>query len=146
MFVPSSLTLPTSAGTLTIPSLGGSLTLDGHDSKIHVVDYTAGSTTLLYSTGEIMTWYASIVYVQVTYNNSPQGRLSTVETLFLSMAMPENCMKPPLNSTALYQQLLSSRAREPLNNKQSQQTILLFSISLQDRQLSRLDQASSSTF
>ncbi|KAF9230278.1 glycoside hydrolase family 35 protein, partial [Melanogaster broomeanus] len=50
------LTLPTSAGNLTIPQLGGQLTLDGKDSKIHVVDYMAGSTQLLYSTGEIMTW------------------------------------------------------------------------------------------
>lgn len=50
------LTLPTSAGTIEIPTLGGSLTLSGKDSKIHVVDYSAGSTTLLYSTGEIFTW------------------------------------------------------------------------------------------
>jgi hypothetical protein len=50
------LTLPTSAGNITIPQLGGSLTLTGRDSKIHVVDYVAGSTELLYSTGEIATW------------------------------------------------------------------------------------------
>lgn len=51
------LTLPTSVGNLTVPLLGGQLTLTGKDSKIHVVDYDAGSTTLLYSTGEIATWY-----------------------------------------------------------------------------------------
>jgi hypothetical protein len=51
------ITLPTSAGSLTVPLLGGNLTLTGKDSKIHVVDYEAGSTTLLYSTGEIATWY-----------------------------------------------------------------------------------------
>ncbi|KAJ7477091.1 glycoside hydrolase family 35 protein [Mycena galericulata] len=50
------LTLPTSIGNLTIPTIGGSLALTGKDSKIHVVDYAAGSTTLLYSTGEILTW------------------------------------------------------------------------------------------
>ncbi|KAF9227202.1 glycoside hydrolase family 35 protein [Gyrodon lividus] len=50
------LTLPTSAGNLSIPQLGGQLSLNGKDSKIHVVDYTAGSSHLLYSTGEIMTW------------------------------------------------------------------------------------------
>lgn len=50
------LTVPTSAGTIEVPTLGGSLTLNGRDSKIHVVDYVAGSTTLLYSTGEIFTW------------------------------------------------------------------------------------------
>lgn len=50
------LTVPTSAGTLTIPALGGSLSLTGKDSKIHVVDYTAGSTHILYSSAEIMTW------------------------------------------------------------------------------------------
>ncbi|KIY45926.1 glycoside hydrolase family 35 protein [Fistulina hepatica ATCC 64428] len=50
------ISLPTSLGTFDIPILGGSLTLSGKDSKIHVTDYEAGSTTLLYSTAEIMTW------------------------------------------------------------------------------------------
>ncbi|KAJ7590547.1 glycoside hydrolase family 35 protein [Mycena floridula] len=51
------LTVPTSIGNITIPSIGNAeLTLNGRDSKIHVVDYQAGKTTLLYSTGEIMTW------------------------------------------------------------------------------------------
>ncbi|KAF7353098.1 Beta-galactosidase [Mycena venus] len=50
------LTLSTSIGTLTVPTIGGSLALNGKDSKIHVVDYAAGSTTVLYSTGEILTW------------------------------------------------------------------------------------------
>ncbi|KAJ6510194.1 glycoside hydrolase family 35 protein [Mycena vitilis] len=50
------LTLLTSIGTLTIPTIGGNLALNGKDSKIHVVDYAAGSTTVLYSTGEILTW------------------------------------------------------------------------------------------
>ncbi|TFK43322.1 glycoside hydrolase family 35 protein [Crucibulum laeve] len=50
------LQLPTSLGTLTIPTIGGLLSLNGKDSKIHVVDYTAGSTELVYSTGEIFTW------------------------------------------------------------------------------------------
>lgn len=48
--------MPTSIGTLTVPLLGGTLSLNGKDSKIHVVDYTAGSTHIVYSTGEIMTW------------------------------------------------------------------------------------------
>ncbi|KXN86326.1 putative beta-galactosidase A, partial [Leucoagaricus sp. SymC.cos] len=50
------LTVPTSIGTIEVPTLGGSLTLSGKDSKVHVVDYAAGSTTLVYSTGEIFTW------------------------------------------------------------------------------------------
>ncbi|KAJ7237206.1 glycoside hydrolase family 35 protein [Mycena haematopus] len=50
------LTLSTSIGALTIPTIGGSLALNGKDTKIHVVDYAAGSTTILYSTGEILTW------------------------------------------------------------------------------------------
>jgi len=50
------LTVPTSIGSLTIPTNGGSLSLTGKDSKVHVVDYSAGSTTLTYSTAEIMTW------------------------------------------------------------------------------------------
>ncbi|KAF9008853.1 glycoside hydrolase family 35 protein [Cyathus striatus] len=50
------LQLPTSLGEVKIPALGGFLTLNGKDSKIHVVDYDAGSTVLLYSTAEIFTW------------------------------------------------------------------------------------------
>ncbi|KAF4619802.1 hypothetical protein D9613_005465 [Agrocybe pediades] len=50
------LNLETSLGALTIPAIGGSLSLNGKDSKIHVVDYTAGTTTLVYSTAEVMTW------------------------------------------------------------------------------------------
>nr|GAT53820.1 glycoside hydrolase family 35 protein [Mycena chlorophos] len=51
------LTVPTSIGNLTIPTIGAAtLVLNGKDSKIHVVDYTAGSSTILYSTGEILTW------------------------------------------------------------------------------------------
>lgn len=56
------LTLPTSSGNLTIPQLGGQLTLDGKDSKVHVIDYTAGSSHLLYSTAEIMTWYEVVPF------------------------------------------------------------------------------------
>lgn len=51
--------LPTSAGNLSVPQLGGNLTLEGKDSKVFVVDYAAGSTHLVYSTGEVMTWYAT---------------------------------------------------------------------------------------
>lgn len=50
------LTVPTSSGTITFPQLGGSLTLTGKDSKIHVVDYEVGSTNILYSSAEILTW------------------------------------------------------------------------------------------
>ncbi|KAG6901882.1 hypothetical protein C0995_007006 [Termitomyces sp. Mi166 len=50
------LTVATSIGTLTIPTISGVLTLNGRDSKIHVVDYAAGSTNVLYSTAEILTW------------------------------------------------------------------------------------------
>jgi hypothetical protein len=54
------LRVPSSKGNLTLPLLGGSLVLTGKDSKITVVDYTAGSTKLLYSTGEIATWSACL--------------------------------------------------------------------------------------
>jgi hypothetical protein len=50
------LMVPSSAGNLSIPQLGGSLTLGPRDSKIHVVDYDVGGTTLLYSTAEVYTW------------------------------------------------------------------------------------------
>ncbi|KAF9526882.1 glycoside hydrolase family 35 protein [Crepidotus variabilis] len=50
------LTLPTSIGNVTIPTVGGTLALNGKDSKIHVVDYAAGSTTVVYSSAEIATW------------------------------------------------------------------------------------------
>ncbi|KAF7173165.1 hypothetical protein CNMCM5623_005384 [Aspergillus felis] len=53
---PYKLSLPTSAGKLTVPQLGGTLTLNGRDSKIHVVDYNVGGTTILYSTAEVFTW------------------------------------------------------------------------------------------
>ncbi|KAH7102986.1 glycoside hydrolase family 35 protein [Auriculariales sp. MPI-PUGE-AT-0066] len=49
------LTVPTSIGNVTIPALGGDLSLIGKDSKIHLVDYTAGSTQLVYSSAEIFT-------------------------------------------------------------------------------------------
>lgn len=63
--------LPTSIGTLNIPALGGSLTLTGKDSKIHVVDYTAGSTSIVYSTGEILTWYVQCSHAcrRISYHN-----------------------------------------------------------------------------
>lgn len=49
------LTVPTSIGNVTIPALGGELSLIGKDSKIHLVDYLAGSTQLVYSSAEIFT-------------------------------------------------------------------------------------------
>lgn len=53
---PYSLTIPSSVGSIAVPSFGGKINLNGKDSKIHVVDYAAGSTHVLYSTAEIMTW------------------------------------------------------------------------------------------
>ncbi|KAF9526883.1 glycoside hydrolase family 35 protein [Crepidotus variabilis] len=50
------LTVSTSIGNVIIPSIGGSLTLNGKDSKIHLVDYLAGTTALVYSSAEISTW------------------------------------------------------------------------------------------
>lgn len=51
------LTLPTSQGNVTVPQLGGSLSINGRDSKVHVTDYSLGSSfSLLYSTAEIFTW------------------------------------------------------------------------------------------
>lgn len=50
--------LPTSSGDLLVPQLGGELSLDADDSKIFVTNYEFGSNELLYSTGEIFTWYA----------------------------------------------------------------------------------------
>ncbi|KAF8204850.1 glycoside hydrolase family 35 protein [Pholiota molesta] len=81
------LTLPTSIGSLTIPTIGGSLTLNGQDSKVHLVDYTAGSTTLTYSTGELLTW-ATIDGrdVILLYGNS--GELHETAIKFTSPAPP----------------------------------------------------------
>ncbi|KAI9571159.1 glycoside hydrolase family 35 protein [Boletus coccyginus] len=81
------LTLPTSSGNLTVPQLGGQLTLDGKDSKIHVVDYAAGSSHLLYSTGEIMTW-ATIDGrdVIIVYGNA--GELHETAFMFNSTSIP----------------------------------------------------------
>jgi hypothetical protein len=72
-------------GNITAPQLGGSLTLSGRDSKIHVVDYSAGSTHIVYSTGEIATW-ATIGErdVIVLYGNEGE----THETAFKSTSTP----------------------------------------------------------
>ncbi|KAG5733968.1 putative beta-galactosidase A [Termitomyces sp. T112] len=79
------LTVATSIGTLTIPTIGGSLTLNGRDSKIHVVDYTAGSMNVLYSSAEILTW-ATIdgKDILLVYGNA--GELH--ETAFMFSDMP----------------------------------------------------------
>ncbi|KAJ7688379.1 glycoside hydrolase superfamily [Mycena rosella] len=73
------LTLPTSIGNLTIPTIGGTLALNGKDSKIHVVDYVAGSTNMLYSSGEILTW-ASMDSRDVIFVYGSNGELH--ETAF----------------------------------------------------------------
>ncbi|KAF4619804.1 hypothetical protein D9613_005466 [Agrocybe pediades] len=64
------LTVPTSIGSLTIPTMGGTLSLTGKDSKIHIVDYSAGSTTLTYSTAELMTATIDGRDIIVLYGNS----------------------------------------------------------------------------
>ncbi|KAJ6516256.1 glycoside hydrolase family 35 protein [Mycena sanguinolenta] len=81
------LTLSTSIGTLTIPTLGGSLALNGRDTKIHVVDYAAGSTTILYSTGEILTW-ATVDQRDVILIYGNAGELHETAFKFAS-AVPE---------------------------------------------------------
>lgn len=50
------LTLPVSGKDVSVPQLSSTLTLNGRDSKIHVTDYDAGGTHVLYSTAEIFTW------------------------------------------------------------------------------------------
>ncbi|KAF8974695.1 glycoside hydrolase superfamily [Flammula alnicola] len=81
------LTLPTSLGTITVPTLGGTLSLNGQDSKIHVVDYAAGSTTLAYSTGEIMTW-ATIDGRDIILIYGNAGELHETAIKFTSPAPP----------------------------------------------------------
>jgi hypothetical protein len=108
------LTVPTSIGTLTIPTIGGSLVLNGKDSKIHVVDYAygAGSSSLLYSTGEILTWWASSLPM-----HSPLrclvGLRSTAEISFWSTAMLENCMKRHSNLPPKHPRPPSFRGQAP---------------------------------
>ncbi|KAJ7729673.1 glycoside hydrolase family 35 protein [Mycena maculata] len=55
--VTTQITVQTSLGPLLIPQ-SGVITFDGRDSKILVTDYVFGksSSTILYSTAEIMTW------------------------------------------------------------------------------------------
>ncbi|KUL83112.1 hypothetical protein ZTR_11010 [Talaromyces verruculosus] len=64
------LTLDTSQGNYTIPQLGGALSMAGYDSKIHVTNYPAGDVTLLYSSGEILSWkkYGSTTFIFI-YGN-----------------------------------------------------------------------------
>lgn len=89
------LTLPTSVGNLTIPQLGGQLAIDGRDSKVHVVDYIAGSSHLLYSTGEIMTWYilSLLLLPAALTRTSRPGRRLTVATSLLSTETKANSTK-----------------------------------------------------
>ncbi|KAF8580355.1 glycoside hydrolase family 35 protein [Ramaria rubella] len=47
------ITVGTSQGTLTIPRTTRNITLDGRQSKVIVIDYTFGSSKLLYSTASI---------------------------------------------------------------------------------------------
>jgi hypothetical protein len=83
------LKVPTSKGIYTLPSLGDKLklTLTGKDSKIHVVDYFAGSTHLLFSTGEIATW-ATIdnTDVFVLYGNT--GEIHETAIVFNGTSAP----------------------------------------------------------
>ncbi|CAA7259499.1 unnamed protein product [Cyclocybe aegerita] len=74
-------------GTLAIPTLGGSLALNGKDSKIHVVDYAAGSTTLVYSTGEIMTW-ATIDGRDIILLYGSEGELHETAIKFEGLTAP----------------------------------------------------------
>jgi len=81
------LTVPSSAGNVTIPQLGGSLSLIGRDSKIHVVDYDIGGSSLQYSTAEILTWNTDgnktvlVVYGganethEIAFSGSSEGKL-----------------------------------------------------------------------
>ncbi|KAH9482883.1 Beta-galactosidase A [Psilocybe cubensis] len=101
------LTLPTSLGTLTVPTLGGSLTLTGKDSKIHVVDYTAGSTTLLYSTAEIMTW-ATIDGRDIILVYGNAGELHETAIKFASATAP--AVKVLSGSGTLKQKVLNGGA------------------------------------
>ncbi|KAF8572638.1 glycoside hydrolase family 35 protein, partial [Ramaria rubella] len=48
------ITVGTSQGTLTIPRTTRNITLDGRQSKVIVIDYTFGSSKLLYSTASIL--------------------------------------------------------------------------------------------
>lgn len=122
------LTLPTSSGNLTIPQLGGQLTLDGKDSKIHVVDYTAGSSHLLYSTGEIMTWYLAPYPLFSSALTTRLGRPLTVVTSSSSTETPASFTKrhssltPPTSPVPM-----SFPGCNPSTLKQSIRRISLFS-------------------
>lgn len=41
---------------VTVPLSGGTLTLNGRESKILVTDYNFGSSKLVFSTAEVLTW------------------------------------------------------------------------------------------
>ncbi|KAF9268257.1 glycoside hydrolase family 35 protein [Marasmius fiardii PR-910] len=101
------LTVPTSLGALTIPAIGGSLALHGRDSKIHVVDYSAGSAHLLYSSAEIFTWVTiDEKDVIVLYGNA--GELHETAFTFQGTAIPTaNVISGP---GTIQQQKLSSNS------------------------------------
>ncbi|KDR82472.1 hypothetical protein GALMADRAFT_134083 [Galerina marginata CBS 339.88] len=74
------LNLPTSFGSFQIPNIGGSLTLTGKDSKIHVVDYTAGTHSLIYSTGEMITWYETAYTLSNVWNDLKLSELVVISS------------------------------------------------------------------
>jgi hypothetical protein len=132
------LTLPTSSGNMTVPQLGGQLTLDGKDSKVHVVDYTAGSSHLLYSTAEIMTWYVVPfpLFSSALTGTTRLGRPSAVATSLSSTETPANFTKrhsrltPPVSlAPMLFQGRNPSRPKQ-----QSVRRALLFNTRHLDRQ------------
>ncbi|ESK93618.1 glycoside hydrolase family 35 protein [Moniliophthora roreri MCA 2997] len=82
------LTVPTSLGGIKIPQIGGLLTLSGKDSKIHVVDYYAGTTHLLYSSAEIFTWATMDEKdILIVYGNS--GELHETAFAFNTTTLPK---------------------------------------------------------
>lgn len=131
------LTLPTSIGSLTVPQLGGQLSLDGKDSKVHVVDYIAGSSHLLYSTGEIMTWYVTPLplFGSALTRTTRSGRLSMVATSLSSTETPASFTKrhsslaPPLSPAPM-----SFQERNLSRPKQSIRRVSLFNTRHRDRQ------------
>ncbi|KAF8076034.1 glycoside hydrolase family 35 protein [Lyophyllum atratum] len=114
------LQLPTSIGALTIPTIGGSLTLNGKDSKIHVVDYTAGSTNVLYSTAEILTW-ATIDGKDIILVYGNAGELHETAFKFGSTPPPAKV----LSGTGTIQQKTLASNSLVLQFKTSGQTVVL---------------------
>lgn len=74
----------TTVGQLTVPQFGGQITLDGRETKILVSEYPFGSSTLRYSTAEVISCYILLFgCVNILFQVLTQTTISSTDYLVL---------------------------------------------------------------